>query len=1226
MGTDCCSSGRCAAMLGLPLLLLAIVAVTDARRYNPLLELKFSGEVADSGPEVGRQRRPFAGTEFSSKRSSAETDAVLKAASRHVVREEKVETIGAESLPYVANNTVAPFDPANMRVLRDLDAEELGKVVQDPDMQFSLASHRLGETLASSHDRNAHHVEGVINERHDEHAGDPVLDVHDSLEAAINESVRARAIQRKLHRRTVFRADNLFFPADAVHAFADELRERYKASAVPSIQVDADSSFDLNATNATFEDDQLDEPLRARASRPAKSFARQLIAAKYAGEPNMFEPPCGRCLKLCGAPSAECCDSCMEQLECRDQDACRKFTVHSWAVNEHYGDVAVDRQADDRARAASHAWDRSKMNWRQLQKDRAELNFVSSTVMKRVGNGATKLDKIREALKRMAKHTKSLMAEASGLVAHGEIVTTIPYFAVENSADYRIAFLKAMKADLSEALQIKPNRVVVHATKKRRSLISVDFHLVRAGASKKSSAGETAAPPSALSLMDILDEKLSNHEVPFTRLHAFLAKRQFPNVSEEKLKMAKFDRKSFRTVLISLSADPVPEKKPGTGEKTGGSDENSDRSLSGIGNAQASSESIRAGDSSAGEPDLSANSTTSLRIKGLMRQMVSATNNLTQVALNVTRVKQAKRRAGNVSQSNGEFRAEPLGFLGNRSRELLFEVAAGKASAAVSDITGSADALLNRRKSSADSNGDSVSGDAAKVDDDDDDEEEEDEDGSAKGESKDRTASQHRLKKEMSVASRLSALKALKKMNGIKRRLRELGSIVLPSKKVKDRDASLASDSGREAVVQETDPNTGAVSYRKMSLQERLDAADAKSLIKMVKADMNNNTDVYTVVAKLKLLSNSSGNLTSNKTLLGNMQTEAGMPNAQRLTREANASFDSDLLLAPASMEGVTPKAAEALQAARQYGAVRRFALAIRASTEARLANITRVAADANASLMSPSVVAAAQSGNNGAVGVANKSLAGVNQDIPQQDIIKEQKKLEHTNRRVEDLLEQGKLPESQLHANLGTVASSIMNLVNHLQDPLKSRSNLNSTLNPRQNSTNSTVSLDASAGAHQPHGGKQHKASNEEAEFTDEEYDELPEPKNSSKKVVQRSLKLKLSSDYHWARHHETKFRLALQGDIAETLNLESSAVSIDTIEPGSGCAVVQSYLRQTLEVGESHSTSEPGSGSAVVRSSPRQTLQVGESHSTSESGSGSAVVRPSPRQTLEGGESRSP
>merc|ERR1711871_194183 len=305
----------------------------------------------------------------------------------------------------------------------------------------------------------------------------------------------------------------------------------------------------------------------------------------------------------------------------------------------------------------------------------------------------------------------------------------------------------------------------------------------------------------------------------------------------------------------------------------------------------------------------------------------------------------------------------------------------------------------------------------------------------------------------------------------------------------------------------------------------------------------------------------------SNKTLLGNMQTEAGMPNAQRLTREANASFDSDLLQAPASMEGVTPKAAEALQAARQFGEVRRFALAIRAATEARLANITRVAADANASLMSPSVVAAAQSGNNGAVGVANKSLAGVNQDIPQQDIIKEQKKLEHTNRRVEDLLEQGKLPESQLHANLGTVASSIMNLVNHLQDPLKSRSNLNSTLNPRQNSTNSTVSLDKSVG------GKQHSLSHEEAEFTDEEDDELPEPKNSSKKVVQRSLKLKLSSDYHWARHHETKFRLALQGDIAETLNLESSAVSIDTIEPGS--LVVRSTLRQTLEVGESNSTS---------------------------------------------------
>merc|ERR1711871_406464 len=361
----------------------------------------------------------------------------------------------------------------------------------------------------------------------------------------------------------------------------------------------------------------------------------------------------------------------------------------------------------------------------------------------------------------------------------------------------------------------------------------------------------------------------------------------------------------------------------------------------------------------------------------------------------------------------------------------------------------------------------------------------------------------------------------------------------------------------------------------------------------------------------------------SNKTLLGNMETEAGMPNAQRLTREANASFDSDLLQAPASMEGVTPKAAEALQAARQFGEVRRFALAIRAATEARLANITRVAADANASLMSPSVVAAAQSGNNGAVGVANKSLAGVNQDIPQQDIIKEQKKLEHTNRRVEDLLEQGKLPESQLHANLGTVASSIMNLVNHLQDPLKSRSNLNSTLNPRQNSTNSTVSLDASAGAHQPHGGKQHKASNEEAEFTDE--DELPEPKNSSKKVVQRSLKLKLSSDYNWVRHGETKFRVALQADIAEALNLESRAVSIDTIEPGSGSAVVQSYLRQTLEGGESHSNSEPGSGSAVVRSSPRQTLQVGESHSTSEAGSGSAVVRSSPNQTLEGGESRS-
>merc|ERR1711871_302311 len=702
---------------------------------------------------------------------------------------------------------------------------------------------------------------------------------------------------------------------------------------------------------------------------------------------------------------------------------------------------------------------------------------------------------------------------------------------------------------------------------------------------------------------------------PFTHLHAFLAKRQFPNVSEEKLKMAKFDRKSFRTVLVSFSEAPVPEKKPGAGEKSGSSDENNDGSAGGAGNAQTSSESMS--DSSAGEPDLSENSTTVLRIKGLMRQMISATNNLTQVALNVTRVKQANRRARNVSNSSGEFRAEPLGFLSNRSRELLFDVAAGKASAAVSDITGSADALLNRHKSKADSNGDSASGDAAKVDDDgdDDDEEEQDDDGSVKGESKEQTASKNRLKKEMSVASRISALKALKKMRGIKRRLRDLGSIVLPSKKVKNRDAELASDSGREAVVQETDPNTGAVSYRKMSLQERLDAADAKSLVKMVKADMNNNTDVYTVVAKLKLLSNSSGNLTSNKTLLGNMQTVTGMPNSQRLTREANASFDSDLLLAPASMEGVTPKAAEALQAARQYGAVRRFALAIRASTEARLANITRTAAEANASLMSPNVVAAAQSGNNGAVGVANKSLAGVNQDIPQQDIIKEQKKLEHTNRRVEDLLEQGKLPESQLHANLGTVASSIMNLVNHLQDPLKSRSNLNSTLNPRQNSTNSTVSLDASAGAHQPHGGKQHKASNEEAEFTDEEYDELPEPKNSSKKVVQRSLKLKLSSDYNWVRHHETKFRVALQADIAEALNLESRAVSIDTIEPGSGCAVVQSYLRQTLEVGESHSTSEPGSGSAVVRSSPRQTSQVGESHSTSESGSGcSCAVFPQP------------
>merc|ERR1711871_1519410 len=659
---------------------------------------------------------------------------------------------------------------------------------------------------------------------------------------------------------------------------------------------------------------------------------------------------------------------------------------------------------------------------------------------------------------------------------------------------------------------------------------------------------------------------------PFTHLHAFLAKRQFPNVSEEKLKMAKFDRKSFRTVLVSFSEAPVPEKKPGAGEKSGSSDENNDGSAGGAGNAQTSSESMS--DSSAGEPDLSENSTTVLRIKGLMRQMISATNNLTQVALNVTRVKQANRRAGNVSNSSGEFRAEPLGFLSNRSRELLFDVAAGKASAAVSDITGSADALLNRHKSKAGSNGDSASGDAAKVDDDgdDDDEEEQDDDGSVKGESKEQTASKNRLKKEMSVASRISALKALKKMRGIKRRLRDLGSIVLPSKKVKNRDAELASDSGREAVVQETDPNTGAVSYRKMSLQERLDAADAKSLVKMVKADMNNNTDVYTVVAKLKLLSNSSGNLTSNKTLLGNMQTVTGMPNSQRLTREANASFDSDLLLAPASMEGVTPKAAEALQAARQYGAVRRFALAIRASTEARLANITRTAAEANASLMSPNVVAAAQSGNNGAVGVANKSLlqhalAGVNQEIPQQDIIKEQKKLEHTHSRVEDLLEQGKLPQSQLHADLGTVASSITNLVNHLQEPLKNRSNLNSTLSPRQNSTNATVSLDKSVG------GKQHSLSHEEAEFTDEEDDELPEPKNSSKKGVQRSLKLKLSSDYHWARHHETKFRLALQGDIAETLNLESSAVSIDTIEPGS--LVVRSTLRQTLEVGESNSTS---------------------------------------------------
>merc|ERR1711871_1306600 len=365
----------------------------------------------------------------------------------------------------------------------------------------------------------------------------------------------------------------------------------------------------------------------------------------------------------------------------------------------------------------------------------------------------------------------------------------------------------------------------------------------------------------------------------------------------------------------------------------------------------------------------------------------------------------------------------------------------------------------------------------------------------------------------------------------------------------------------------------------------------------------------------------------SNKTLLGNMQTEAGMPNSQRLTREANASFDSDLLQAPASMEGVTPKAAEALQAARQFDEVRRFALAIRAATEARLANITRVAADANASLMSPSVVAAAQSGNNGAVGVAIKSLAGVNQDIPQQDIIKEQKKLEHTHSRVEDLLEQGKLPESQLHANLGTVASSIMNLVNRLQEPLQNRSNLNSnsTLYPRQNSTNATVSLDASAGAHQLHGSKQHKVSNEEAEFTDEDDDELPEPKNSSKKVVQRSLKLKLSSDYNWVRHHETKFRVALQADIAEALNLESRAVSIDTIEPGSGSAVVRSSPRQTSQVGESHSTSESGSGSAVVRSSPNQTLEGGESRSTSESGSGSAVVRSSPRQTLEGGESRS-
>merc|ERR1711871_492322 len=347
---------------------------------------------------------------------------------------------------------------------------------------------------------------------------------------------------------------------------------------------------------------------------------------------------------------------------------------------------------------------------------------------------------------------------------------------------------------------------------------------------------------------------------PFTHLHAFLAKRQFPNVSEEKLKMAKFDRKSFRTVLVSFSEAPVPEKKPGAGEKTGSSDENNDGSAGGAGNAQTSSESMS--DSSAGEPDLSENSTTVLRIKGLMRQMISATNNLTQVALNVTRVKQANRRARNVSNSSGEFRAEPLGFLSNRSRELLFDVAAGKASAAVSDITGSADALLNRHKSKADSNGDSASGDAAKVDDgDDDDEEEQDDDGSVKGES----ASKNRLKKEMSVASRISALKALKKMRDIKRRLRDLGSIVLPSKKVKNRDAELASDSGREAVVQETDPNTGAVSYRKMSHQERLDAADAKSLVKMVKADMNNNTDVHTVVAKLKLLSNSSGNLTSNK-------------------------------------------------------------------------------------------------------------------------------------------------------------------------------------------------------------------------------------------------------------------------------------------------------------------------------------------------------------------------
>jgi hypothetical protein len=322
----------------------------------------------------------------------------------------------------------------------EMTEKELADIVNDPNMKEVFSRHQIGDRFAAQRVKDAglKFAKDANAERDDANFDDPVLAIHASLEADIRDTLKARMLQRKLHRRTQFKADELFFPGDAV----TDMASRLKSNKPPPSGISADVALSIRKLSRDFNISQMNISLSAEpedlikptATKAGSSEELTQVPDMDEGEsgPHAFAQPCGKCLLKCGDGETACCSSCITQSACSNKEECRVYNIHPWAVMEDRHVVAADEEADARARASNSL--AAKKNWQTEARYRKDTAWVSDYLMHGKPKKPTALDAAKKALAKMASQTQVLIEEAQGKVAYGEIVTTLPFFIVGHSA------------------------------------------------------------------------------------------------------------------------------------------------------------------------------------------------------------------------------------------------------------------------------------------------------------------------------------------------------------------------------------------------------------------------------------------------------------------------------------------------------------------------------------------------------------------------------------------------------------------------------------------------------------------------------------------------------------------------------------------------------------------------------------------------------------------------